>query len=286
MTGRLLFLAAAVFCAFGLSACGSEPDTSGPSAPQTGQTTASTGPGETARRRPEAAPRFTPAELTAAQDRFAAKGRPVYCGARKKPWVALTFDDGPGPYTKHVLALLRRFDVPATFFLVGRNVAPNRSSVLREKSARRPIGNHSWSHPLLPSLSGGEQKSQILNTSRAVSRVTGDPVRLFRPPYGARDAATDRIVRRADMTTILWNIDSRDALGANSKQISRSVKKGFKPGSIILLHENRGQTVRALRYTVLPALKKSGMTAVTVPQMLAGNPPSDAQLSKGRKGCR
>jgi predicted metal-dependent phosphotriesterase family hydrolase len=52
------------------------------------------------------------------------------------------------------------------------------------------------------------------------------------------------------------------------------------------MHENHGQTIRAMKYTIIPALKKSGLTPVTVPQMLAGNPPTAKQLSKGRKGCR
>ena len=83
------------------------------------------------------------------------------------------------------------------------------------------------------------------------------------------------------MPIILWNVDSEDSLGANSKKISRLVKRGLKPGSIILMHENHGQTLRAMKYTILPALKKSGMTPVTVPQMLAGNPPTAKQLVEG-----
>ncbi len=226
----------------------------------------------------------TDAQIAAAYDRFA--GKTIFCGAREKPWVALTFDDGPGPYTKHMLALLRKHDVPATFFVVGRNVKPYKSSLLAEKGRRMPIGNHSWSHPLLTQLSAGEQKQQIGDTTDAIEQATGDPVRLFRPPYGAHDATTDKITAAGDLSTILWNVDSEDALGASSKKIARSVKKGLTPGSIILLHENRGQTVRALHYTILPYIKKSGMTPVTVPQMLAGNPPSDEQLARGRKGCR
>lgn len=221
----------------------------------------------------------------AAVHRFAAKGLPIYCGGRSKPWIALTFDDGPGPYTKHVLALLNRHKAARTFFSVGRNVRPYRSALLREQRGGAAIGNHSWSHPELPSLSAREQRAQVLDTNRAITRVTREPVRLFRPPYGEHDSDTDRITRGADMATILWDIDSRDALGASSKEISRIVKRGFHPGAIVLMHENRGQTVRALHYTILPALKKSGLTTVTVPQMLAGNPPSDRQLKRGRKGC-
>jgi peptidoglycan/xylan/chitin deacetylase (PgdA/CDA1 family) len=227
----------------------------------------------------------TVAQGRAAARRFAAGRRPLFCGGRGKPWVALTFDDGPGPYTPHVIALLRKYRVPATFFVVGRNTAPYRRELIRERSYNAPIGNHSWSHPLLTSMSGAEQLQQLASTKRAIEQRTGQTVRLLRPPYGAHDAATDRIARRLGMAIILWNVDSRDALGASSKQIARRVKAGLRPGSIILLHENRGQTVRALHYTILPALRRSGMKPVTVPEMLAGNPPTRTQLARGPRGC-
>lgn len=218
--------------------------------------------------------------------RFALKHRAIYCGGRKKKWVALTFDDGPGPYTKRMVKLLDRANVPATFFVTARNVKPFKSSLLVTHKYGAPIGNHSWSHPPLTSMSYGEQRNQLTWTNQSIRRATGEQVRIFRPPYGAHDSSTRKIARSLNMPIILWNVDSEDALGANSKQISRFVKRGLKPGSIILLHENRGQTLRAMKYTILPALKKSGMTPVTVPQMLAGNPPTAEQLSKGRKGCR
>lgn len=228
----------------------------------------------------------TEAEGNAALARFGAKHRAVYCGGRSKKWVALTFDDGPGPYTKKMLAILHHAHLPASFLIVGRNVDTFKSSLMAEQKYGAPIGNHSWSHPLLTSLSYGEQRAQLGDTSRTIQRATGDRVRFFRPPYGAHDRATDKIARNLDMPIILWNVDSEDALGANSKKISRLVKRGMKPGSIILMHENHGQTIRAMKYTIIPALKKPGMTPVTVPQMLAGNPPTAAQLAKGRKGCR
>lgn len=222
---------------------------------------------------------------TVAITRFAAKGRPIYCGGKAKPWIALTFDDGPGAYTKHVLTLLNRAGAARTFFVNGKNVAEHRSALLREQKSGAAIGNHTWSHAYLPGLAAGEQRSEITSTNRAVERVTGTQVRLFRPPYGARNADTDRIAKQLKMATIIWDVDSEDALGANSKKISRLVKRGLHPGAIILMHENRGQTIRALRYTILPAIRRSGLKTVTIPQMLAGNPPSQRQLARGRRGC-
>jgi peptidoglycan/xylan/chitin deacetylase (PgdA/CDA1 family) len=231
----------------------------------------------------EALPSF--AAQSAALEKFGSSRHPIYCGGTNRPWVALTFDDGPGPYTRNALQLLRHAGAPATFFVVGRNVGPNQSSLRAERNYRAPIGNHSWSHPLLTSLSPKAQRSQLLSTKTAIEHTTGKKVQLFRPPYGAHNAATDKLARRAGMATILWNVDSQDALGANSKKISRRVKHGLRWGSIILLHENHGQTIRALKYTILPHLKRSNIRLVTVPEMLAGNPPTRKQLTRGRKGC-
>jgi peptidoglycan/xylan/chitin deacetylase (PgdA/CDA1 family) len=134
-------------------------------------------------------------------------------------------------------------------------------------------------------MTAGEINSQIVSTSAAIRHVTGKRVALFRPPYGAHNADVDRVVHHERMATILWNVDSRDSLGAGHKEISKRVIAGMKPGSIILMHENHGQTIRALKYKILPHLKQMNVKLVTVPQMLAGNPPTDAQLAKGRKGC-
>jgi peptidoglycan/xylan/chitin deacetylase (PgdA/CDA1 family) len=98
-------------------------------------------------------------------------------------------------------------------------------------------------------------------------------VRLFRPPYGARNARVDRISRRLGMIEVLWSIDSGDSMGNNWRQIGREVLRNIRPGSVVLLHDNRGQTIRALRRLILPGIKKRGLIPVTVPELLMLDPP-------------
>jgi peptidoglycan/xylan/chitin deacetylase (PgdA/CDA1 family) len=198
--------------------------------------------------------------------------------------VALTFDDGPGVYTRLALRILRNAHVDATFFVVGRNLARFPGFVQAE-ARTHALGDHTWTHPYLPGLTPAAVGTELGSTQTAVSRAVHRRVALIRPPYGARDPAIDAAARRLGMVQVLWDVDSRDSLGANWSGIARNVKTEMRPGSIILMHENRGQTIRALKFVILPYLRRHHQRLVTVPQLLAQDPPSLAQLRAGRRGC-
>jgi peptidoglycan/xylan/chitin deacetylase (PgdA/CDA1 family) len=215
--------------------------------------------------------------------RLIAVGRPIYCAPDRGREVALTFDDGPGPYTKLTLDKLAKHHVAATFFIVGRNIALAPSLLSRERRAGA-VGDHTWTHPDLPTLPRHAQESQIARTQDAVAAASGGPVFLFRPPYGAHDATTDEIARSRGLLEILWNVDSRDSLGASYAQIERTVLAGLRPGSIILMHENHGQTVRAM-LAIFAALRRRHLRAVSVPQLLTDDPPSPAQVRAAGGDC-
>jgi peptidoglycan-N-acetylglucosamine deacetylase len=218
--------------------------------------------------------------------RLSRLGRPVYCGARHGRLVALTFDDGPGPYTHIVLRELRRADARATFFLVARSIARFPALPRRER-ALGAIGDHTRTHPFLPGLTGADQVAEIAGGRAAAIRAAGGPVDLFRPPYGAHTPAIDAEVRREGMVEILWDVDSKDSLVAPAQdfhEISANVRRHIRPGSIVLMHDNRGQTVRALR-AILPSLRRRGLRPVTVPELLAADPPTRAMLRVGDRAC-
>ena len=213
-----------------------------------------------------------------------AAGKPIFCAPARGREVALTFDDGPGPYTRLMLDKLRKHHVDATFFVVGRNIAPARPAVLRRERHAGAVGDHTWTHPLLTALPSSQQRSELVRTRDALARASGGPVFLFRPPYGAHDSVTDRLARSLGLLEILWNVDSRDSLGASYSQIERTVLAGLRPGSIVLMHENHGQTVRAM-LTIFAALARKHLRAVSVPQLLTDDPPSAAQLRAGPAAC-
>lgn len=215
-------------------------------------------------------------------------GKPIYCAARRGNEVALTFDDGPGPYTRLVIAKLRKHGIRATFFVVGRNIQlvkdPRGSSIVRDERTVGALGDHTFTHPLLTSLAPVEAQREIVRTQAALARASGGPVFLFRPPYGAHDARIDSVARAHGLLQILWNVDSADSLGADYAAIERNVIAGLRGGSIILMHENHGQTVRAL-LAIFAALQRKHLRAVSVPQLLRDDPPSLAQVRAGGAAC-
>jgi peptidoglycan/xylan/chitin deacetylase (PgdA/CDA1 family) len=225
----------------------------------------------------------SPDAAAAAVSRLVPLGLPVYCGGPRGHYVALTFDDGPGPYTQLALRKLRFFHDRATFFLVGKVLGVDPGAP-RQEAQLGTVADHTWTHPVLPALSPDQIRHELAATKAAVARVSDSPVTLFRPPYGARTPAIDRQARALGLLEILWSVDSRDSAGANYAGISANVISGLRPGAIILMHENRGQTIRAL-LTILPALKRRHLRAVTVPELLALDPPSMRQLREGPGGC-
>jgi peptidoglycan/xylan/chitin deacetylase (PgdA/CDA1 family) len=244
-----------------------------------------------------ARPRSTPAHTARAPGRdgesaevrrLIALGKPIYCAAPYGNEVALTFDDGPGPYTRLMIDKLRKHDVRATFFIVGRNIplvaGPRGVPIVREERTIGAVGDHTFTHPLLTSLAPAQAESEIVKTQHALARASGGAVFLFRPPYGAHDARIDAIARAHGLLQILWTVDSRDSLGANYAQIERNVISGLRPGAIVLMHENHGQTIRAM-LSIFAALKRRHLRAVSVPQLLHDDPPSVAQLRAAGGAC-
>ncbi len=219
----------------------------------------------------------------AAVERLAAYGLPLFCGGRSKRMVALTFDDGPGPYTRLAIAKLHKHHLRATFFLVGKQIRAYPGLAPMEHLVGVD-GDHTMTHPFLPSLGQAEMVQEIAGAKALIEHVTAQRVVLFRPPYEGRTPAIDNEAKALGLLEVLWTVDSADSLGANYAAIEHNVLAGLHPGSIILMHENHGQTIRAL-LTIFAALTHDHLSAVTIPELVAEDPPSLAQLRAGGRGC-
>jgi peptidoglycan-N-acetylglucosamine deacetylase len=218
-------------------------------------------------------------------DRLIRAEHPVYCGGHARPLVALTFDDGPGPLTPTALALLHRYGIRATFFLVGKEISawPALVGVPVREARAGAIGNHTYDHISLVGLSRDLLDHQLGDAQKAIEGATHVRPRLFRPPLEAHDSVTDAAVRDHDLLQVLWSVDTQDSMGARPKQIVATIRRDARPGSIILMHENRGQTLQAFP-RIMAVLRHKGLRPVTVPELLARDPPTPAQLRQGSCG--
>jgi peptidoglycan/xylan/chitin deacetylase (PgdA/CDA1 family) len=124
--------------------------------------------------------------------------------------VALTFDDGPGKTTAQVLDILRKYRVPATFFNIGVNEAGNKDLVRKAAKDGEVLGNHTWNHPNMVTLSAGQQAVQLDLTSNEQQSIVGSRPCVFRPPYGDYDATTLRLAQHRRMGVWLWSVDTED----------------------------------------------------------------------------
>ncbi len=201
--------------------------------------------------------------------------------------VALTFDDGPGPYTPAILDVLIRHHVPATFFPVGFMIDDFSDSIRREAANGFAIGDHTENHPKLTELSPEDQEAEVFGQAQTLERQGAPFPRLFRPPYGAYDASTLDVLRRHRMLTILWTVETGDYERPGDAAIVQHVLDGVHPGAIVLLHDgggDRSETVAALP-TIIKALRARKYKLVTIPQLLLDDPPTaGTTLSPGLTG--
>lgn len=153
--------------------------------------------------------------------------------------VALTFDDGPSKYTEEIADILKEQQAGGTFFFVGKNIKKYPESVQYVKSNGYTIGSHGMNHLELTKLSDVRQKYEIIHSNELIEELIGEPVVLFRPPYGAKDDSVIDVVRELQHKMVLWDIDTKDWKSKDAQKIYNSVAKANVSGSIILLHESQ-----------------------------------------------
>ncbi len=177
--------------------------------------------------------------------------------------IALTFDDGPGPYTAQLLDILEQYGAKATFFLIGSKVSAQADVLRRMHTRGHQLGNHSWSHPELPKLPVGQIAGEIDRTNDAIKQATGITPAILRPPYGAVNGVVLEQLRLRGMSSILWSVDTRDWADRNSEIVCSRAVAGAHPGAIILMHDIHQTSVNAVP-CILNALKQQGYSFVTV----------------------
>lgn len=186
--------------------------------------------------------------------------------------IALTFDDGPWPTTtSQVLDVLKKNNVKATFFVVGKQVQQYPQLLKQIVAGGHALGNHSWSHQY-QFFDESAAARELDETATLVYKISGIKTFLFRPPGGILNNGLAAYALNKKHAVIMWSADSRDwRYRRDSTQVLiDSVLEEAKPGGIVLLHDgggDRSNTVQALPQ-LIAQLKKRGYKFVTVPELL------------------
>jgi len=208
-------------------------------------------------------------------DRVLAYTPAITHGADRGNEVALTFDDGPGPYTERLVEVLNRLHVKATFFAIGEEERYFSGGTLLELRSGDVVGDHTETHPMMASLSRHDQHEELFEQIARIELLGGPRPRLFRPPYGSFNATTFEQLHAMHLLMVLWSTDTADYTLPGVRAIVERALAGAHPGAIILMHDaggNRAETIAALP-AIIAGLRKRGLRPVTIPRLMLDDPP-------------
>ncbi len=194
--------------------------------------------------------------------------------------VALTFDDGPGPYTQQLVSVLNQLRVHATFFAIGEEERYFSAGTSLELRSGDVVGDHTETHPMLASLSAHEQYEELFEQIARIELLGGPRPRLFRPPYGSFDATTFKLLHKLHLLMVLWSTDTDDYTipGVAGDRAERAC--GRPPGRDHPHARRRrrplGDDRRAARRSS-PACAEKGLHPVTIPRLMLDDPPPPGQ---------
>ncbi|MEU0543855.1 polysaccharide deacetylase family protein [Nocardia sp. NPDC005978] len=185
--------------------------------------------------------------------------------------VALTLDDGPTAYTPEVLKALADVGIPATFYLVGRELAADPDLGAAIARAGHEIGNHSFTHRRMILVGADTVREEIEHTDAEIAKTGYRGVITFRPPNGKKLFALPRYLADHDRTTVMWDVEPDSGKRPTTAEIVSETVERVRPGSIVLLHTmyESGAASRAAIGPIVAELRARGYEFVTVAQLLA-----------------
>ena len=182
---------------------------------------------------------------------------------KSKKMIALTFDDGPNYNTSKVIDVLNKYDIKATFFVLGSRAINNKDILKKMADSGMEIGNHTYNHLLLTKYDENKIRSEIEDTSEVIYSATKKRSKLLRPSYGS---VNNKIKKVANMPIIIWDIDTLDWKYHNSKRITSRVVNKVRDGDIILMHDIYSASLNALS-NIISILQDNGYEFVTIDEL-------------------
>jgi len=190
-------------------------------------------------------------------------------GDRGKPLLALTFDDGPdSETTPKVLRILRKYNVRAAFFIIGKKISGNEDLLRCIVDAGHLIGNHSWSHSVLWDFyPSGRLADDITRNINETEKITGLRMKLFRPPYGVINPMVAKAITNTKVKVVGWSFRSFDTTaGSPESLLSKTISK-TRPGDILLFHDSSKLTAGILE-KIIVSLQERGFGFIPLDELL------------------
>jgi len=192
-----------------------------------------------------------------------------YDPSKKRPMIALTFDDGPGEYTETLLDTVEKYNIHVTFFMLGQNVEGRESTVQRMVQLGCEIGNHTWDHPsqTLPNMDLDSVVQEFQKTDDELVKACGQAATVCRAPYGA---ITEEQMAAVGKPFFMWSTDSLDwKLMDADADYNEIMNSDLSDGSIILMHDIHEPSVKCATEKLIPELVNEGYKLVTVSELAA-----------------
>ena len=193
------------------------------------------------------------------------------CKENQDMKIAITFDDGPHvTQTEEILNILEKYNVPATFFVIGEYAEKYPDIINKQLAAGHELGNHTFSHISINCDNLKAMEDEITKTEKILFENNEYRAKLFRPPEGICNSQIASIAASLDYSVILWNIDTRDWAHTSKEYIVNMVMRNIDPGDIVLFHDGvvgESHTAEALD-EIIPLLKEKGYNFVTVSELL------------------
>jgi peptidoglycan/xylan/chitin deacetylase (PgdA/CDA1 family) len=182
--------------------------------------------------------------------------------------VALTFDDGPCPeMTEQYLAVLQAYGIQATFFIIGRQAGLHPETMGKIIAQGSELGSHSWKHDQMDQLAPKQIAADLQETAAQIYELWGQEITFFRPPYGRGSPDVLAAAKELGQKLVYWDVDPRDWEEPPPEEIVERVMEQVQPGSIIILHEGRPNTLAALP-EIIQGLQARGLQPVSVSTLL------------------
>ncbi|MBM7701913.1 polysaccharide deacetylase family protein [Metabacillus iocasae] len=163
--------------------------------------------------------------------------QPIYRGHEEKPMVSFIINVAWGnEYIPQMLDTLKKHHVKATFFLEGRWVKNNPDMTKVILDAGHEVGNHSYSHPNMATLTNARSREELVKTNDVMKSITGEDNKWFAPPSGSYRQETVDVAAELKMGTIMWSVDTIDWQKPQPDVLIQRVMSKIHPGAIILMH--------------------------------------------------